>query len=229
MLVALDITKQRHIAWDVDKTNAPFSCPECGKECLVKKGEVKVHHFAHLAATTCTNAGEGEHHMAAKQFFYNNLKKYVSVELEKVLDEVRADVYFEYKGKKVAIELQDSAISIDEIKRRTLAYNKQGVVVWWICLDWKLARINMVTKVKKWQRYLYKTYDVLHVSAGAFDQVYTVGLKDVSIENSNSRWVSVGYILKTKKRPYIKAAWTFPELYGMVSWHNEGVVLVSYI
>jgi competence protein CoiA len=32
---------------DVDKNDAPFKCPSCGCESVLRKGLVKAHHFAH--------------------------------------------------------------------------------------------------------------------------------------------------------------------------------------
>src|SRR2546430_12963363 len=41
------------LASSVSKVDGPFTCPMCMCEVLVKKGRVKIHHFAHIPPTIC--------------------------------------------------------------------------------------------------------------------------------------------------------------------------------
>lgn len=53
--------------------------------------------------------------------------------LEKYLNSRRADVYFKMKsGDKIAVEVQNSKITVKEIKKRTEDYTKKGIYVLWI-------------------------------------------------------------------------------------------------
>lgn len=44
---------QKVAAWDQQKIDGPFSCPVCVEETILKKGAMKVHHFAHKPPITC--------------------------------------------------------------------------------------------------------------------------------------------------------------------------------
>lgn len=44
--------RQKVAAWDQQKNDGPFSCPFCIEETILKKGTMKVHHFAHKPPIT---------------------------------------------------------------------------------------------------------------------------------------------------------------------------------
>ena len=60
---------------------------------VVKKGHLKVHHFAHLSGTYCTyGTGESEQHRQAKYEIYEALREHSSVtqiKVERSLGDVR--------------------------------------------------------------------------------------------------------------------------------------------
>ena len=89
------------IAWEITKELAPFYCPACRQEVLIKKGSVNIHHFAHCRDALCEyGAGETEEHRKIKKNFYEKLleKGFSNVAMEKNLCHSRPDVYFEWKG-----------------------------------------------------------------------------------------------------------------------------------
>jgi competence protein CoiA len=72
MLSAYNARGRQVIARDATKTDGPFTCPDCGGEVILKKGEEKVHHFAHVPPFTCSfGVGESQEHRAAKQEIYD--------------------------------------------------------------------------------------------------------------------------------------------------------------
>lgn len=122
-------------ARDVEKGN-DFFCPECGEKLILKKGVYKVHHFSHFPTSFCEyGRGETIYHLMTKQKIYDILKKdplvtYVDVEVR--LEYCRADILFIKNNKKIAIEVQLSNISIEEISSRTYNYMRMGIAVLWL-------------------------------------------------------------------------------------------------
>lgn len=103
--------------------------------------------------STCnaTEYYESEAHLRAKINIYHSLKKYSekskyiqNVMIEKVFSngsgqERRADVYYEkvINGKviPVAVEVQRSNVSYDELKERTQWYKDNGIAPFWVIID----------------------------------------------------------------------------------------------
>lgn len=125
-------------AWSAQRGET-FLCPECKKEVVLKRGHIKIPHFAHKPPTSCSWAtGESRAHMLAKIHFYEKfLKKGVRAELEHVITGLhgdrRADVMaWAPNGQRYAIELQHTPICSDDLERRTLSYLSMGIRVIWI-------------------------------------------------------------------------------------------------
>jgi competence CoiA-like predicted nuclease len=124
------------LAWDVTKEDGPFSCPACKEEVLVKKGRVRVHHFAHIPPCDCIyGVGESEIHRTAKVEIYQALSKHSQVtklKLERYMGEVRPDISFYLGNVPIAIEVQVSTLSLDTIDQRTRTYTKRGIYLLWL-------------------------------------------------------------------------------------------------
>ena len=126
-------------AWIAERGMSPFSCPECRREVVLHKGLVRAHHFRTQSrrSTALTAWAKADQHYKAKKGLYDalsglpNLSKF---EIEYRLDGARPDVYFELKipACRVAIELQKSSQTLEEVARRTSTYAKLGVSVIWI-------------------------------------------------------------------------------------------------
>ena len=125
-------------ARDVTKPEGPFVCPKCSRELNLRKGQIKAHHFAHKPPVTCSyGRGESEAHRKAKWAIYDCLKKRADVtecELEKSWGEVVSDVYVVIRGAPIALEVQISSLTIDEIMYRTKMYYEKDIAVLWLPL-----------------------------------------------------------------------------------------------
>lgn len=135
MLSACNPAGRSLVAWEAIKDDGPFTCPECRAPVLLRKGEIKIHHFAHIPPTGCQyGTGESEVHRQAKMAIYQSLLGHSDVtrlKLERSLQEVRPDVSCLIRGMAVAIEVQISHLSLTEIRRRTQAYASKNIAVLW--------------------------------------------------------------------------------------------------
>jgi competence protein CoiA len=142
----------------VTKASGPFACPKCGDEVILRRGAVKVAHFAHKPPVTCDyGTGETEQHRILKKGIAETLRNQgaVNVELEKRLENQIADVYCETAtGQKVAIEVQISKLSLDQIANRTFAYQRQGVYVLWL-VPWHEKLDLSAYSPRQYERWLH--------------------------------------------------------------------------
>ena len=131
-------SNQKVVARQVTKDCAPFHCAGCGHELIVKKGNIKVHHFAHKPPYSCSRGeGESEAHRKCKETIYFELMKQGNVtelDMEKNFDVVVADIYCKIDGVPVAVEVQRSNLSVSQITQRTSEYYKLGINVLWLAL-----------------------------------------------------------------------------------------------
>lgn len=172
MLTALDISKNKCIAWNTDKEQKPFTCVECEDEVILKKGNKRVHHFAHKPPINCSfGIGESQKHYEVKKAIYEALLKESNCskcELERVLDGVRPDISLKINDNYVAIEIQNSTIDTALINQRIERYNKLNIYLIWILPD-KNPKIVLpdskdegmneeLCRPKEWEKYLHKLY-----------------------------------------------------------------------
>lgn len=168
MLVANDIAGNREIAWNTTKDKGPFSCPQCLAEVVLKKGEIKVHHFAHKPPFDCAyGSGETQKHLTVKRAIYEDLlgqPNCTKCELERSLNGVRPDVSLYINGKPVAIEIQRSDIDIEIITQRALRYSKLGIYLIWVMPDnepvseYDPDENTYTCRPKIWQKFLHSMY-----------------------------------------------------------------------
>jgi predicted RNA-binding Zn-ribbon protein involved in translation (DUF1610 family) len=50
-----------------------YFCPECKKKFILKKGNIRKHHFAHKNSSNCTGTGEGYLHKTFKKMFLEKI------------------------------------------------------------------------------------------------------------------------------------------------------------
>ena len=125
------------IAKDVVKENGPFYCSFCNEEMILRKGMVKIPHFAHKQGSTCAySTGETlEHEWAKLNLFMTAEKMGINAFIEKKLsDHVRADVLLDFGDRKVAVEFQKSGMSVEQCKQRLQNYKETGIPVIWVFL-----------------------------------------------------------------------------------------------
>ncbi len=175
-----------------------YRCSQCGQGATLKRGSRVTAHFAHRAASACLWAhGETAEHREAKAAFARAFAaRGLDVALEaEVLSgggDRRADVLVRdpRTGARVAIEIQHSAISPEQIEARTRAYAAAGVKVIWIPTLGQTAprplaraRLHAVDRyaVPAWQRFAAAYHGTLwfwHAGAvwrGWLDQAWVAG------------------------------------------------------
>lgn len=154
-------TNQKVTAREVEKSDKPFLCPKCSKELNIRKGQIKAHHFAHKPPVTCSyGQGESEAHRKAKWAIYDALNKRSDVsecELEKSWGEVVSDIFVVIRGASIAIEVQISNLTIDQIIHRTKMYYSKDIAVLWLPLFLDNMSKNKYSP-KAWERWLHATY-----------------------------------------------------------------------
>lgn len=116
-----------------------FVCPDCGRDLILRRGEVKVAHFAHKPPVVCREArGETpEHHWAKAAlrdaFSARGLKAALERRIVGEPAERRSDVVvWSPAGRAVAIEVQRSIMPLAEVRRRTASYLAAGLPVVWV-------------------------------------------------------------------------------------------------
>lgn len=189
MLTALSNQNRPCYAWEAENTDGPFICKECRKEVTLRKGPVRIHHFAHKPPVTC-QCGKGEtelHHIAKKAIFeaLKNNPNCSYCELEYKINDIIPDVYAVINNVPVAIEVQRSKMNLQDVYDRTVARHKNGLSVIWIVPSMDLLKIfrehelNM-SRVPKWMAALHTlAYGRIYVWSGDGDSVIPVHFKKV--------------------------------------------------
>lgn len=114
-----------------------FFCPLCGERVVLKLGDQKIYHFAHIKGGNCSEFSEKETevHMQGKLKLFRWLKRQkIPAELEYYDRTIkqRPDILFYYEDKKIALEYQCSTISEQIFTKRTDNYLKHGYYPLWI-------------------------------------------------------------------------------------------------
>lgn len=144
------------MAQDATKTDGQFTCSWCNELVILKKGSIKIPHFAHKTLANCDyNENESEKHKQCKLEIYNTLKvNDIEAHLEYKLDGIRPDIYI--PSLNVGIEVQLSNISIEKITQRTDRYKQLGIAVLWTSIT------NLESGSKKsvsgWELFLHRLY-----------------------------------------------------------------------
>jgi competence protein CoiA len=160
MLTAL-VGDQCVLARDVEKGEGPYTCPD--KDCpepdlILRKGEVVTHHFAHRRLSSCSMGGESIEHAECKQAIYDGLRAHgLDCYLEKGLEGCRPDILMEGKHNRVAIEVQISRLTIEEITRRTAHYAELGIYVLWLS-PWREQLEQGSMRPQPWELWLHACY-----------------------------------------------------------------------
>jgi len=213
MLSANDQQGDLVIAWEVTKTQGPFFCPECQEQVIVKKGSYKIHHFAHQPSSDCTyGTGESEEHRQAKYHIYEALRHHPDVTklaIERPLKGVRPDVSFCWQGRDyVAIELQISPISPEEIARRTRLYTSQNIAVLWMTPHREQMSCLTPYRTQLWERYLHALYfGAVYYWLGG-EQLYPIRFEPHAASTELQVWYN-----EDEKRPYVQGVNRFSSVF----------------
>ena len=140
---------------------APFCCPECDSEVILRVGSVRLSNFAHKPPVTCEyGKGESEAHRRCKMEIYEALSREPSVTklaLERSLKTNRPDVSAFINGVPVAIEVQISNLTMETIIRRTEAYGRMGVYVLWLA-QWSPYLDGVRYSPRLWEKWVHAAY-----------------------------------------------------------------------
>lgn len=152
MLIANDSLNNPILASEAH-ISGKYVCPSCLEELILKKGKVKIAHFAHRRDSNCASYGEGEtlEHLQGKMDLYEWIQSAgipVSLEVFLPIINQRADILYTYSGVTIAIEYQCSPISIEDVCLRTKGYERLGIKVIWIAGS-KLAIKNRLTALQR--------------------------------------------------------------------------------
>lgn len=134
-MLTAKLGNNRVFASQVDDRKALYICPVCKEAVVLKKGKIKIHHFAHKRDSECDWENETQAHMKAKLDFFNYFKNLgCESDIEVVFPNSRADVYAESNNQKMIIEIQHSNLSKSDIADRTANYYREipDVAVNWI-------------------------------------------------------------------------------------------------
>ena len=153
--------KEKVNARNTSKEESPFYCPRCSDELNLRKGMLRVHHFAHKPPVLCSfGLGESEAHRKCKLSIYDALLKAEGVkdcELEKNLGDFTPDVFASIRNVPVAIEVQISNLTMQEIIRRTEHYKRASISVLWLSLFNRGLDEKKYTP-RAWEKWLHATY-----------------------------------------------------------------------
>mgnify|MGYP001380065284 CR=1 FL=1 len=119
------------------KAKAPFYCLSCGMEVVLRNRKERCY-FAHKRSCLMKPKGESDVHRKGKVLLYQWLKNQgFHPQMEVYFPEIgqRADVLFDWDGKRVAMEFQCSYIPPGEIWVRTNHYRQGNIEPLWIIHD----------------------------------------------------------------------------------------------
>lgn len=154
MLVAVHDESADRVEASRDLDGGLFRCPQCRWPVVLKRGRVKVPHFAHQpGCEPCASAGESVAHMRAKALLADRFRAQgYSVVLEEAHSDHqrRVDVAVTLTDRsgqpqRIAVEVQDSAIAVGELKRRNAADRRAGFfATLWVFTSNRLQRTRSV-------------------------------------------------------------------------------------
>ena len=219
MLTASSTHRENCYAWATERTEAPFFCKGCLKEVVLKKGRVRAHHFAHKSPVTCQyGIGETDAHHKAKKGIFEALKINPNCsycELEQKINNVVPDIYAIIKKVPVAIEVQRSNMTVQNVYDRTVARHKNGLSVIWVIPSIDQLKIfrednQDVSRVPKWLECLHAlAYGRIYVWSGNGETVipihfdkFTRNIPPNEFYNSYGEYMEVGgydKVLKDRK------------------------------
>lgn len=164
--------------------NESYYCDFCESEVTHHKSDarLRIGHFKHKTKKSdCpNNVGESELHLNIKLAIHDYISdtdSYDKLEIEKWIcnKTIRPDIFCETKdGKKIAIEVQASSLTIDQIYNRTYKYYKEKIYVLWVLPfekrrfiysdplikePWSHRELHATVKLKEYESFLLQAYD----------------------------------------------------------------------
>lgn len=116
-----------------------FICPACKKRVVFVNPETNIiKHFRHYKKSDCDTEPETINHLNIKKFMLSKLNL-TKENLEYPLGFARPDIYI--PNERIAIEVQNSSLTLKKFKERTENYTKNNIYVLWI-FDYRLMNRN---------------------------------------------------------------------------------------
>ena len=146
---------------------------------------------------------ESIYHKAIKQLIFKSVSEknsaIIEKSLEKHFDNRRADVYFKLKsGEEIVVEVQNSKITVKDIRQRTEDYNKKNIFVLWIlhgrgscAASPKFPKDIKDVKISMAENFLHKMY---------FGRVYYTNLSFVNNKTTVSSPFALHFSPSWKKK-----------------------------
>lgn len=127
--LAVDGAGNRVSIDEAERHGRGYFCELCHARLNPKKGEVRIHHFAHEKGKRCDPWAQpmSEWHRAWQERFPKESREYV---LERDGEQHRADVFLEEVG--TVIEFQHSPLSYEDFIKRNDFYTGEGRSVIWL-------------------------------------------------------------------------------------------------
>lgn len=145
MLTAIRETDGAKVIGEFTEKDSSISyrCEKCTDQVIHHRSQarLRIGHFAHRPGASCSSgSGETIEHLRTKLDIYQHIRSGWGASLQRVELEawicdrsIRSDIYIETsKGSRIAIEVQASALTVDEIIRRTRKYHTEGIHVLWV-------------------------------------------------------------------------------------------------
>lgn len=163
-------TGQRVHVEDVTKSDGPFICPSCLSDAVRKHCTEKKDHFAHKAPTSkVIKQSESALHRECKLEIFEALRTSIpdgrwvcdSVRIKadksRKLPELQPDIGGRINGKRIAIEIQVSSLTLPQIIKRVSGYSGRDVAIIWI-VPLKEPLPDGIFRPRLYERYLHSIY-----------------------------------------------------------------------
>ncbi len=117
---------------DETRSNEEYYCPYCGTPLILKKGDIRQHHFAHRADHPCSDAWEKEGSYNTSEWHNEWQKNFpkANQEVKVALGDIkhRADVMI----KRTVVEFQQSNMREKTFNDRSEFYNNLAYKLVWL-------------------------------------------------------------------------------------------------
>lgn len=177
MVFAIDKDGKRiHI--DKAYVNYDYFCPICAEKLVLRKGDVRRHHFAHHKSTNCTDSW----HYDMSEWHQQWQEKFPPENQEVVFElngkKHRADVFINNR----VIEFQHSPLSPEEFDERNEFYSSLGYkVIWVFDLSQEFDESRIVEHESKPNLYIwkhprrtFKNFDIKNKNIDLFFEIGTI-------------------------------------------------------
>ncbi|KRM88787.1 competence protein CoiA [Liquorilactobacillus vini] len=157
MLIAENSAGKKVTAFEVlNSDNHQFSCPICHGMVVLKRGRLRMPHFAHYHQCPAHEEGETVEHLTGKIKLLANFSQagyYCKLEVYLPKIKQRPDLLVDLGDKLLAVEFQCAPLKLTTFKRRTLGYVKQELRYWWILGKRHFPRKKLTQQIAQFMKW----------------------------------------------------------------------------